>query len=138
MTTLTDFLLARIEEDDAAARDAELHRSPDRITWEVAPWELLVTSTPAVLEQTGGLPLITISTERVQAECHAKRRIVSEHELTTDTYSVSSKESHGYACTLCFGSGPGEPAEDLGACETLLALARVYADHPNFDEDWTR
>lgn len=117
--TLTDFLLARIAEDEAAARQedadyADTSLLPTYDSEHQARW----------------------TTGRVLAECEAKRRIIAEHELTTDTYPVDTSPSRGVSCTLCYGTGPGESAEDLGPCDTLRALAQVYADHPDFDPSW--
>lgn len=76
--------------------------------------------------------------DRVLAECESKRRIVEIHELTSDVYPVSTRQTYGYACAHCGGKrvNENEPVEDVGACDTLMALAAVYADHPDYDETW--
>ena len=62
---------------------------------------------------------------RALAECKAKRAIMAEHE----------RSSAGY-CQLCVDY-LATPAEHLHApCLTVLAIAQVYADHPNFDPAW--
>lgn len=55
MTALTDFLLARITEDEAELRDARIEDMPE--WWAPTAW----------------------SRERGLAECEAKRRIVAMH-----------------------------------------------------------
>jgi hypothetical protein len=108
--TLTEFLLARIAEDEDEARIANagyyLRYSFDRLDQRVV--DHLSRHAPA----------------RVLAECEAKRRIVAEHP---------DYGGYGESCETCADS-----AEDLRPwpCETLLALAAVYADHPDYDEAW--
>lgn len=55
---------------------------------------------------------------RVLAECEAKRRIVEEHGV------IDPCDAHDPM------TGRAEP------CPTLLDLASVYADHPDFDPAW--
>lgn len=108
--TLTDFLLARIAEDEALAQAA--HRESMRghagpgyarsiVAWaaqakEVRGYELIERMTPA----------------RVLAECEAKRRIV-------DVARYATEGSAGW-----------------GFRRILLDLATVYADHPDFRKEW--
>ena len=94
---LTDFLLARIAEDEAAAQ----HR-PDELDER--------------------------RRSRVMAESEAKRAVVHVHE------EVSGMVREGDL------SDP-ELARDarstlLGVSAALIALARPYADHPDFDPAW--
>lgn len=85
--TITEFLLARIAEDESAA---------DRVEFR-----------PYVGD---GVPQSL--TDRVLAECEAKRRIV---------------EVARYA---------PEGAGGWGFRRTLRALASVYADHPDYRDEW--
>ena len=89
--TLTDFLLARIAEDEATAR------------YELGD---LMADRPDVYSALGGA-----DPARVLAECEAKRRIVD---------------------AACLDVWEGHPLSD----SALMALAAVYADHPDFDESW--
>jgi hypothetical protein len=145
MTTLTEFLLARIAEDEAAAQaatpgpwnagaqyaDAALWVGDDHsegiahASWEydessAANFEHIARHDPA----------------RVLAECETKRRIVEAHPLTTDVFPVWTGRTPGVACETCGGNGPGEPAEDIGPCDTLLAIVLPYADHPDYRNEW--
>lgn len=108
-TTLTDFLLARLAEDEAAANTAHResmrgHAGPgfarSRVAWAaqaegVRGYDLIERMTPA----------------RVLAEVEAKRRIVNRFAW----------------------------AHDIGGTEeqaTMIDLASAYADHPDYNESW--
>ncbi|MGW9541985.1 DUF6221 family protein [Streptomyces anthocyanicus] len=110
--TLTEFLLARIAEDEAAAE--------------------------RVLLDYGGGDLESLEA-RVLAECEAKRRIVSAHPLI-DAHDVWGREVGGLSCETCNAkpdlvlSGVEQPRTD--GCATLRALALPFTDHPDYDEAW--
>lgn len=120
--TLTEFLLARIAEDEGVARRASgalaFTQDYPRKAWiESASGERVVEfderrlvaadqATLALCEQMARwLP------GRVLAECEAKRRIMDLHNP-------------------CGHWTAGNP------CEELCALASPYADHPDFDPEW--
>lgn len=130
--TITEFLLARIAEDEAVARAASpapwsypgiesvaggtLYDKTRRIA-DVAYEQpsdhdgsvvrhLLVPEADA-----NGAHIARHDPDRVLAECEAKRRIVAE-----------------CAASLADDIGPGE--------FVLLELATIYADHHDFDPAW--
>lgn len=108
--TLTDFLLARIAEDEA---DAEAH--PDPNMWD-------------------GNPRGWFDPDRVQAECDAKRRILKLHEPRDWDEGVGPDVPKGTpVCTTC---GDGEFWSVAHPCDTLRLLALPYADHPDYREEW--
>ena len=90
--TITEFLLARIAEDERHARKlAETDRRP-------------------VL----ALAITANHPQRVLAECEAKRRIVERAGFLID-----------------------EPDGLGNLCEGILTdLAAIYADHPDYREEW--
>lgn len=122
--TLTEFLLARIAEDEAWAREAA--PSPwsayDSVTEDGWPlfnygdfgWSVHGPGVETEDSQQGRATAGHIARHdpaRVLAECGAKRRMVrlhSPHQLTADDVP----------------------------CETLRALALPYADYPDFNPDW--
>ena len=139
--TLTDFLLARIAEDEAAARlCAEMFPSP----WDVADrgWRVRIYAAdipdegdhadpgdkraPVVMEVEPDRNLddprwLSERVEhvrrhdpaRVLAECEAKRRVIEE----CDDYD--------------------NPSEVLILADQILRhLALPYADHPDYDPSW--
>ena len=109
---ISEFLLARITEDELAARAviAECEESPPSV-YDMAQVPMLNAGAP----------------DRVLAECAAKRRVV---ELHHDPYE--GDDDYDPACTGMYDSGSAESSN----CDTLRALASVYADHPDFDPNW--
>lgn len=124
--TLTEFLLARIAEDEAAARAEAPRWRPVRqwpMEWDRGPGD------PA----------------RVLAECEAKRRIVEWHRDTDDC----CEERYG---PLVLDAAPEVSAgvdefgglsirQSIGVqhfigCVTTMMLALPHADHPDYDESW--
>ena len=107
--TLSDFLLARIAEDEAWARiegDAYLRaHGPAALVDE--------PKTPALFS-------------RVLAECEVKRRIV---EMYREYEGVSEDEQDAR-----WDGGDAGMAEALyRVCD---GLAAIYADHPDYREEW--
>lgn len=103
---LTEFLLARIAEDEAVARAAIAERQRVRPDWP-ADTDVSAGDWPAVA-MVGG--------ERWLAECEAKRRIVARSAPLADMQVRRQTRNL--------------------ACDTLRALALPYRDHPDFDPAW--
>ncbi len=94
--TLTEFLLARIAEDEAQAKRSVAQNATNPNLRIPASWIEGVAT-------------------RVLAECEAKRMIVSPHK------SGGGEYGKGYADAVV---------------DTLCCLASVYADHPDYREEW--
>jgi len=118
--TLTEFLLVRITEDEAQAD--EIHEctcgAGELLTlygpgFEPDKWRKWCCGYPA----------------RVLAECEAKRRIVEIHVEIDEEYP-NPKVTCCQECSA-YGEYPGG-----FPCATLKAVATIYADHPDFREDW--
>lgn len=112
--TLTDFLLARIAEDEAAARPGH---------------EVVAPNGGPIWPVDNGRDLwhLAIDPARVLAECDAKRRIVARH------YRDRRDE-----CVGCGWTGPLDdartgPGEE---CPEMQDLALPYADHPDYRDEW--
>ena len=105
--TLTEFLLARIAEDEAAARS--LGDEPGR-RW--------LHSLRGVTDQDARRFGARANPTRVLAECEAKRRIVERAEIAHERAKV--------------GPSDGDSAWFLA----VRYLALPYADHPDFREEW--
>jgi hypothetical protein len=127
--TLTEFLLARIAEDEAAARlaipprwdDAEStphwrHDGNPSGAFMAGQMVIGQASSWREVDQDGGRfarHIVRWDPARVLAECEAKRRIVKFAEYW-------------------LGATEGMEAEFV-----LGSLALPYADHPDYDEAWT-
>lgn len=105
---LTDFLLARIAERESVARDMQDQARRGRPFFD----------TDSLAGGTGIRELI--NPDRVLAECRAKRRIVA------DLSQVPVED---------FTDGV-HPQAQWAAARTLLNLAAVDADHPDFKAEW--
>lgn len=66
---------------------------------------------------------------RVLREVVAKRKILREHPL----YPVQNYDMD--VCAQC-GSPESYGNDEAWPCPTLRALASVYSDHPDYDEEW--
>ncbi len=123
--TITAFLLARIAEDEAVAREANPPHAGrtfySHFGHGADDW---------------GVYYFNVPIERVLAECAAKRRIVEVHAPTDGTvYGVSGlvATDRFYCTRCCTGEGGGLEA---WPCGTVVALASAYASHPDFDPAW--
>lgn len=103
---ITEFLLARIAEDEAVAFRARGTGYDLGCRLAVGEWE-------------GNDSGVEIAPVRVLAECAAKRRIVEMHR----------EGPGGDYCSQC-------DREPVWPCVTLRALASVHADHRDYDPEW--
>lgn len=120
---LTEFLLDRIAEDEAgAASGAQRKRVHDaaheslRCEYRCEFWHSLGKAFAAVAPDA-----------RIHAECEAKWGIVRLHHPGVD-------EIGALWCSTCLS-----PESAYGApwpCPTLTTLAAIYADHPDYREEW--
>lgn len=128
MTTLTQWLLEQIAADEAQARLAIESRG------EVAyADEPEVPDMGLAAYEDAPIPTVLIGPERVLAECEAKRRIVDLHVgevIEMEGVIVLS------ICEVCHDSEMHTAAH--WPCATIKAIASVYADHPDFREEWAR
>jgi len=108
MSDLTEFLRARIAEDEAVARG---HAEPVGV-YEVVngiedhPHDGLILGGP-----------------RLVAECETKQRIVAAHRMDEKGWASFRQDW----CVTC---------GDVRPCPTLRALASVYAAHPDYRQEW--
>lgn len=118
--TLTDFLLARIAEDEAVGRES----ATTGLRWN--------GPTAIGLNESDIPDTVDIDAGRLLDECEAKRRIVALHR---NRYGLGDCEScaDGWE-DLTTGEAGHNPL--LYPCPTLRALALPYADHPDYREEW--
>lgn len=134
IAALAEFLLSRIAEDEAAARDAAFDDDRWRQS-ETDPLRVrtkLSHNTVARAEFDDHAAHITRwDPERVLAECEAKRRIIEIH------YDRGEGRGCGRCATAAGGSDGFVWVEpDAWPCDTLRVLAAPYSDHPDYDPEW--
>jgi hypothetical protein len=126
--TLTDFLQARIDEDEKAAQTKFTSR-------RMIGGKMVEIPIPSRSGTWAWSP------DRVLAECEAKRLIVALHTPYERVYCDHSDDytmkSAGTACEFCDIEGDGgEPEPEWYPCRHLRLLALPYADHPDYQEGW--
>jgi hypothetical protein len=126
--SLTDFLLARIAEDEEAVRSAL------KPQWSGTP---TFYTTFNAQRDDWGLWLFNVPPDRLLAECEAKRRIVemaqavASQEAELRALADADPMSEDAADMLAIMGGVRTGTE--AACD---ALALPYAEHPDFDPAW--
>lgn len=125
--TLTEFLTARIAEDEDAARKSAADLDP---VWghygSDGPTGTLALAISEGADEEHGTHFARWLPARVLAECEAKRRIVEAHLEQVDMVPVSEG----------FGSVQYEIPGRRYIPEVLRLLALPYSDHPDYDEAW--
>jgi hypothetical protein len=109
---ITEFLLARVAEDEAENADYAKLEDDDARGWAIA------------------------YAQRVLAECAAKRTILEDHEPVD--YSGIGMASPN-ACVLCGAERNMHDWEWIPnsfPCNTVRGLASVYSDHPDYRQEW--
>lgn len=152
--TLSEFLLARLAEDEAAASavpplthnyDMGGNRQDERFTFD----RTLPSSADGMgnWSEHRGSPttrehFARHDPARVLADCAAKRRIVEIHRMVKFT-DVSIGLLDVDVCCICHGmldvDGDLEHVVNVQQpfpCSTIRALAAIYADSPEFREEW--
>jgi len=117
--TITEFLLARIADDEEVARRFRAGWIAAGVPADDLDLDFDTYSSHEYTE-------IGLGLGRWLAECKARRRIVELHEI--DGPGAGS-------CEICTDRDY-VGLVDEGPCDTLKALASVYADHPDFQDEW--
>ena len=112
--SITDFLLARIAEDEEQAETCR------KLGWFPA----------------SKYEMRAVSQARVLAECAAKRAIVELHQDAGESQGYTENADYGYIPNCCGTCGTfGEYGEPF-PCDTFRTLAAVYADHTAYLDEW--
>lgn len=131
---ITEFLEARIAEDEAVAKAAiapsEMHPYGDDNIPALAV-EDVPDQVRGYLGGTWGEHLARHGPARVLAECAAKRAILALHRRDDEVQHMVYGDI--YPCTEC-GDADASPVEF--PCNTIRSLAAVYADHPDYQQQW--
>jgi len=154
MSALTEFLLARIYDDECLARWAFAYHNDNGPDWSER-WsgavemggdghELLLCNDSGVSRH-----IVNFDPARVLAECEAKRKIIAFHESwpvlvqtptkfdqdpipgvdNLDNYTYRMSQEIAWATTREYVARFGV---DPPTAPMLAALAAVYADHPDY------
>ena len=120
--TLTEFLLARIAEDEAVAERGGFHNGKGTFAND-------------------NYGCLLVQPSRVLAECEAKRAIIALHEIEVEKVSLAPFDQttgepvppeFDVTCNLC-GWVSDNP---ISGCDTQRALALPYADHEDYRDEW--
>lgn len=129
MTSLVEFLTARLNDDEKVATAAFISHESDTASWFVRDTEVFaenpVHPTPVAKSWPGEVAHIARhDPARVLREVKAKRRILDDYEITLSALPHSDDPR-----------GTTHAAADAfwAACS---ALADVYSDHPDYREKW--
>lgn len=137
--TIAEFLEARIVEDEDLARKADSGRwlpEDKGVTFEFYGEEFpegeaqarMVADTRANQNH-----IAQWDPTRVLAECAAKRAILGLHGPVKDDGWLSGS-AHDYL--WCGSCGSIDDSPEPHPCDTLKALAAIYADHPDYQQEW--
>jgi hypothetical protein len=111
--TLTDFLSDRIAEDEVQARAAVVP-----LAFEPLKAWLLLAGDPSNMPGA-----VLAEPSRVLAECAAKRRIVERWQhADRESLDQGPRRTYGWQAAVLY--------------EALKDLAAIYADHPDYREEW--
>jgi len=153
VSDLTDFLMARIAEDEALAREVKTADFPSPWTCDVyAP---SVTDDAFLRDADGGAifesewsatsdrrvvaHIARHDPTRVLAECEAKRRIVALFEEERERRDIYNRDYDSGEYDFNENDLRARLASNAhcrGLEEAMLALALPYANHPDYDEAW--
>lgn len=143
--TITDFLLARIAEDEKMANaalgcHAYAQDYPTRAVMYSASGDALFEFDERQMREADRSTLALAEhfcswqPARVLAECKAKRAIVEWHTPMAMSGTAMAK---GYLpnCQGCYEDGGLDGAPSY-PCRNVRHLAAVYASHPDYDPEW--
>jgi uncharacterized protein DUF6221 len=139
VTAIVEFLLARIAEDEAVARVGDAASYPAPWSTEQVDLDTYGVASRVVCDGGSGdvvgdpidddlaAHIARWDPARVLAECATKRRLITEHRPIDGMCGHCSQDEEQPAPVGWWVPTP---------CETLLALAAIYADHPDYDPAW--
>ncbi|WKV74740.1 DUF6221 family protein [Streptomyces sp. PCS3-D2] len=150
MTDLVQFLRARLDEDASVARTAGAELGEDWRYDADHGWVLvaregysIATGSQDFLDAEHGHHIARHDPARVLAEVDAKRRRLARH--TSERRRLALEDADGttsMAFLICASCTPNRvirrEEQDIveWPCPDLLDDAAVYADHPDYREEW--
>lgn len=127
MTELTGFLLARIAEDEVVAGAVSANTGYDSFS------SRFMTAESDHRQEDSDF-VDRYDPARVLAECAAKKAIVNQHSIRDCSEYEQGWGHFTFGCEVCDEFDGIVRAR--GYCPTLLAVASVYADHPDYQQEW--
>jgi hypothetical protein len=121
--TLVDFLRARLDEDEAAARAARKYTDRD---WDASGDSVYADHAEPVVQAYVNLPQVY---EGVVAH-------IARHDPARVLADVKAKRAIVRECVGHETCGGGYDECSEAALVTLRHFASVYADHPDYDATW--
>lgn len=128
---IAEFILARVAEDEERAREALKPSDIDVFMDEKRSFY----ATVGAHRDDWGLYTFNVPVERVLDECEAKRRIVELHQVITVWPDGTGGAKYYTGRKLVCSSCEDGPTAEV-PCRTLIALAAIWADHPDYREEW--
>lgn len=131
-----EFIRARLDEDEAAARrlGAHIHWREEGDTGVIVASDGHTAEACANGNWTGVAEHITrFDPARVLAEVTFKRAVVDRHMPERAGY-FDPKTKTGMTFVACEVEGNGGTTDDAWPCAELDALAALWSDHPDFGE----
>lgn len=120
--SITEFLLARIAEDEVRATMRE---------WHTIDCETIPNDAGYSYPCDCGVP------ERMAAECSSKRAIIEMHGRMAGESWQTWRNKYCATCADWEDGQIGEGPPNIEyPCDTLRALAAVYEDHPDYRQEW--
>ena len=138
--TLTEFLTARYDEEEAAAKACQ-SPSPWKAATHPSDHWIVTDATGDALIYDEGTPTLEEAAHiarhdpaRVLREVEAKRKIVELHRPDPAEYiDADGDDRSSVDCWTCETGG----VPDSWPCPTIRAAAAVYSDHPDYNPDWS-
>lgn len=138
---IVEFLTARLDEDEAAAREAAVFYDNHDAYENGVEWSghegvdtnryqrfWLVPHLGVINHVPSGLHIVRHNPRRVLAEVKAKRRVMERH--------TAGWRKSGPCLGCNYGPQEDEFTEDIEDCPELRDLAAPYADHPDYNPTW--
>lgn len=128
--TITDFLHARITEDEQTAQAGISNQADPENGWGYEG-KTLTPHIGTIHEQAQAEHIIRWHPTRVLAECAAKRAIIEAADTYLDEYE---NEEHRTNDDTTAGRVAGRARSWRN--DTLRTLAAIYNDHPDYSTAW--
>jgi len=120
MATISDFILARVGEEEALAHSALDHLGPE-LNWE----------TQSVGEHVGHW-----NPWRVESACLVRRLLVKAHRNAGPAVVRRAGQEHVLYSATCATCGRSTEQPAPWPCYTLRVLALDWANHPDYQPEW--